>query len=126
MYQVRFAAGQVPAMLQLRLAVSPTLYLPWLPDIRGPADLGASTTRRSANFVSVGNTGAAPLTSHLNLPVVSRLTETSDTWDLEEPARSTLTPATGWTDLGSVLSRTKLNVSLHWRVLSDQDETENL
>ena len=110
MYQVRLAAGQVPAMLQLRLRLSPTLYLPRLPEMRGPGDLGASTTTRSAYFVSVGKTGAAPLTSHRNLPVVSLLTETSDTRDWEESARSTVTPATGCTDFGSALSKTKLKM----------------
>ena len=123
MYQVRLAAGQLEARLQLMVAVSPRSYLPRLPDISGPAELGASTTRRSAYFVSVGKTGAAPLTSHLNLPVVSRLTERSDTVDLEEPARSTVTPATGWTDWGSALSRTKLNVNLQWRLASSGRST---
>ena len=87
MYKVRFAGGRVLRQLQLMDRSSPRKYLQikdkylmmklitnlcWAPSTLGPS-WGVTTTSMSPYSLSVAKIGPSSLTSHLYLPVVSRL-----------------------------------------------------
>ena len=74
-------------------------YLNLAPSICGPAS-GRTTTSRSPCALSVAKVGPSSLTSHLYLPVLSRLSFDRTTWFMLDLDMSTLTPELLWTKIG--------------------------